>query len=443
MTMHRSKAWIARGGAGMAAVLLTLSLGGSARAQSADPARGTVSVEEAVRRALERNYDILSARENIKAAAGRRNVAVQRYLPSLGASMDYRKGFDSSFLIQRDDEFIVTSTNYNVNYSLSQTLVDWGAYKSIQAANRGVGASKHTFEQARADLVLATKQQYYALLRAQLLADVADSALVVSQQELRRVESLFELGMVARGDVLKAKVRLSQSQLDVISNRNLVVIERSRLARIMGQEPNDDLSAVRGASTAPAVIDSADVFDEAMRNRPDLKAAQASLAASNASVGAAKAGYLPTLRGGLNYSHTDFEMTLDGQRSRTGSLSLNVPLFSSLYGTKGQIQQSRAAANQAQYALDRKRLDVEVEVREAISGARQSNEGLLVAQDQVASAEEDLKLSQEKYNVGSGTILELIDAQVALQRARSNYVQALTQVRTSEAVLERVRGRTY
>lgn len=82
-------------------------------------------------------------------------------------------------------------------------------------------------------------------------------------------------------------------------------------------------------------------------------------------------------------------------------------------------------------------------MREAISNARQSNEGLVVAQDQVASAEEDLKLSQEKYNVGSGTILELIDAQVALQRARSNFVQALTQVRTAEANLERVRGRTY
>ena len=120
-----------------------------------------------------------------------------------------------------------------------------------------------------------------------------------------------------------------------------------------------------------------------------------------------------------------------------------MPIFSALYGTKGSIQQNQAVANQQRYAYDKKRLDVQVEVRNSVSTALQANEGLLVAIDQVESAREDLKLSQEKYNVGSGTILDLIDAQVALQRARSNYVNALTLVRIAEASLERVRGRTY
>ncbi len=443
MTMHRSQAPLAPGGAALVVALLAFSAGAPAFAQGDDALRGVVTAEEAVRRALERNHDILSARENIESAAGRRNQAVQRYLPSLGAGIDYRRSIDNRVNFGSGISFDVNPDQYTTTYSLSQTLIDWGAYKSIQAANRGLGATKLDFAQARADLVLATKQQYYALLRAQLLADVADSALVVSQQDLRRVESLFELGMVARGDVLKAKVRLSQSQLDVISNRNLLVVERARLARLMGQDPNDQLAASRSVATTPVEVDSAAVFEEALANRPDLKAAQASLASANASVGAARAGYLPTLRGSFSYSHQDTALTLSGDRTRTGALSFDFPLFSSLWGTRGAIQQSQAAANQARYALARKRLDVAVEVREAVSGARQANEGLLVAEDQVASAEEDLKLSQEKYNVGSGTILELIDAQVALQRARSNYVQALTQVRISEANLERVRGRTY
>jgi outer membrane protein len=443
MTMHRTTARLARGGAALVAALFAFSAGVPAFAQTPDPARGVVTVDEAVRRALDRNHDLLSARENIEAAAGRRNQALQRYLPGISGSLSYNRSIDNTFV--REDGTIVTTnpSRYSAGASLSQTLIDWSAYKSIQAASRGLTANKYDYAQARADLVLATKQQYYALLRAQLLADVADSALVVSQQDLRRVESLFELGMVARGDVLKSKVRVSQSQLDVISNRNTVVIERSRLALFMGQEPSDDLSAARDVATTAAVIDSAQVFTEALANRPDLKAAEFSVSAANASVGAARAGYYPTLRAGLSYDHSDTALTVAGPRSRFASVSLGIPLFSSVLGTKGAIQQSQASANQARYALDRKRLDVEREVREAISAARQSNEGLVVAQDQVTSAEEDLKLSQEKYNVGSGTILELIDAQVALQRARSNYVQALTQVRTSEANLERVRGRTY
>ena len=66
-----------------------------------------------------------------------------------------------------------------------------------------------------------------------------------------------------------------------------------------------------------------------------------------------------------------------------------------------------------------------------------------VATNGLKSAEEDLKLSQEKYNVGSGTILELIDAQVALQRARSNQVQALTEARVADALVARVRGQRF
>jgi outer membrane protein TolC len=442
MTIARSTARTGRSWAATLAALLALSLATPVPAQDDAPARGVVDVDEAVRRALERNHDLLSARENIEAAEGRKKQALQRYMPSLGAGVNYRRNFDNRFT-QSGVTFLVNPDNYSTNYTFSQNLIDWGAYKSIQAAGRSLNGNRYDYEQARADLVLATKQQYYALVRAQLLSDVADSALVVSQQELRRVQSLFELGMVARGDVLKAQVRLSQSQLDVISNRNVVVLERARLARLMGQEPSDDLSAARDVAATPAIVDSAAVFDEAMRNRSDLRAAEAFLAAADANVGAAKAGYLPTLRGSLNYSSSDTAFALSGDRTRTGSLSLDFPLFSALWGTRGDIQASKASRNQARYALDRTRLDVAVEVREAISNARQANEGLLVAQDQVTSAEEDLKLSQEKYNVGSGTILELIDAQVALQRARSNYVQALTQVRSSEASLERVRGRTY
>jgi outer membrane protein len=443
MTMHPSTARTGRARAALVSAVLALAVATPVFAQTEAPVRGVITVDEAVRRALANNYDLQTTRENIEIAAGRRKQAVQRYLPGINAGIDYRRSFDDRVFFSGGTSFPVNPDNYSQSYSLSQTLIDWGAIKSIKAAGQDLAASKFDYDQARADLVLVTKQQYYTLLRAQLLSDVADSALVVSDQELRRVNSLFELGMVAKGDVLKAQVRVSQSQLDVLSNRNSMVIERARLGRLMGQEPSDDLAVPREVATTPAVIDSAAVFEEALSNRSDLKAAAASLAAANANVGASKAAYLPTLRAGLSYSYSDTVLTIGGDPSRNASVSLDFPLFSSFYGTKGAIQASRASRNQAQYALDRLRLDVAVEVREAIANARQANEGLLVAQDQVTSAEEDLKLSQEKYNVGSGTILELIDAQVALQRARSNYVQALTQVRSSEASLERVRGRTY
>ena len=128
------------------------------------------------------------------------------------------------------------------------------------------------------------------------------------------------------------------------------------------------------------------------------------------------------------------------QGTRTVSVGISFPLFDGVVGKKGAIQTAAARAEQDRYAYERKQLDVAVEVRQAINSARQANEGIEVAKSGLASAEEDLKLSQEKYNVGSGTILELLDAQVNLQTARQQYVAALTQARIAEAQIERARG---
>ncbi len=447
---HRIR--FARFGQIVAGMTLAALLSGAVQqaAHAQDPseipaARGPISVDEAVRLAMLKNHDLLSNEQNIRAAAGRKAEALQRYLPSLSADLGFNRAFDGSVQIGAGQSIPSSVNTYTSSYVLSQNLVDWSAFKSIQSAKHSKTATEFDYRAARGDLVLAVKQQYYALVATQLLETVADSSLVVAQQELRRVESLFELGMVARGDVLKAKVRVSEAQLEVLRARGNVVNERARLARIIGQNPTDDLHADdRIGEVGPVAVDSVAIFNEAVSRRPELMRAQETVEAANASVGAAKAGYYPTLGGQLAYRGSrEQDFSLSGSRSRSLCIGLSIPVFDAFWGQKGRIQQSQADREQARYAFQRQRLDVEVEVREAINIARTANEGVLVARDGLDSAEEDLKLSQEKYNVGSGTILELIDAQVALQRARSNLVQALTEQRIAEARIERVRGVEY
>jgi outer membrane protein TolC len=443
---RRGRIGAALAGFTAAAVLTLGGIIGTAHAKDElpPPAVGVLAVDDAVRLSLAKNYDLHSVEEAIRIAAGQRDQALQGYIPSLSARVDYTRSFDNNVIFSGGVVVPVNPNNYRTNFTLSQTILDWQAIKNIQSANRNKEASEYDYRSARNDLVLATKQQYYALVRAQLLETVADSALVLSQQELRRVQSLFELGMVAKGDVLKAEVRVSESQLDKIRNGGNAVLERARLAAMIGQSPTDDLHAdTQNVGRDPVPVDSAAVFQEAVANRPDLHAIQQSWQAAEAAVGAAQAGWYPTLRGALNFQRSDSTLRFTGDRSRAGQVSLDFPLFQTPWSTKGQVQESQARAEQARYAYEKKRLDVEVEVREAVQIARSANEGLLVAQSGLESAEEDLKLSQEKYNVGSGTILELIDAQVALQRSRSNLVQAVTEARVAEARLTRVRGTQF
>jgi len=442
-----------RHAAGLLVLALAGGLAASASAQDAGPVRGDLTVDQAVRIALERNQDLLTSGENINAASGQQKQAWQRYLPTFSASGSFSHNLNQTGFFDPTTGLIVTGSqdNYGIRYVLSQNLIDIASIRSISAAGKAVEASKLTHEFTRSDLVLGTKQQYYVLLAAQDLASVNDSALVLSQRELKRTESLFELGMVAKSDVLKAQVRVSNSKLDVIRSHGNLVDERSKMARVLGQSPTDDLRASDQLTEAPVVIDSIAIFQEALANRPDLQAALKAWEAAKLEASATKAGFLPTVFGQVGYSNQNssgfqpfsgFSLPPEDPRrpSRTAGIGISFPLFEGIWGRNGQIQTAQARAEQGRYAYEKKKLDVEVEVRGAINTGQQANEGVAVAKGGLVSAEEDLKLSQEKYNVGSGTILDLLDAQVNLQKARQQYVVALTTARIAEAQIERARG---
>jgi outer membrane protein TolC len=434
----------------VAAALVLAALAGvpatHAFAQDAAPARGDLSVDQAVRLALERNKNVLSSAENVEVASGFKKQALQSYLPRLSAGASYSHNFNTTgFFDPNTQQFVAFGNdNYGVRYVLSQNILDVASLKTINAAGKDLAASKLDYEFSRADLALLAKQQYYQLLAAQELATVSDSALALSNRELQRTQSLFELGMVAKSDVLKAQVRVSQSQLDVIRDHGNVVDARARLANTHGQQPSDDLRASDPLTETPVNVDSTAIIADAIAHRADLQAAKKSWEAAQSRSGAAKIWFFPTVGGQIAYSNGNpsglqpFSGFEDGTRSAV--VGLNFPLFDGVVGNKGEAQAAEARAEQARYAYERLRLDIGVELRGAINTARQANEGLTVAKTGLESAEEDLKLSQEKYNVGSGTILDLLDAQVNLQRSRQQYVVALTAARIAEAQIERARG---
>lgn len=438
-----------------AVIGLALSRGAVAKEAPAVPARGDLTVDQAVKLSLERNKDLLVAGENVDAASGIKKSALQAYLPRLSAT----GGFSRSLNLQSrfdptSGTFINAQNNFGVRYVLTQNLIDLASMRNIAAAGHDLAASKLNYAFSRSDLVLATKQQYYALLAAQELATVSDSALALSGRELQRTQSLFELGMVAKSDVLKAEVRVANSKLDVIRDRGNVVVQRAFLSRIIGQDPTEDLRASDQLTEIQVPVDSTAIFEDAIAHRADLQSALKTWQAAKARTGAARFGFFPTLAAQAQYANGNRHglQPFDGfapdaltnpltfQGTRTVSVGISFPLFDGVIGKKGAIQTAAARAEQSRYAYERKRLDVAVEVRQAINSARQANEGVEVAKSGLASAEEDLKLSQEKYNVGSGTILELLDAQVNLQTSRQQYVAALTQARIAEAQIERARG---
>ena len=264
---------------------------------------------------------------------------------------------------------------------------------------------------------------------------------------------LFEVGSVSRSDLLKAEVQTAQSQLDSIAAVQTMLERRNALAGFIGVA-EAGLGEVDTVLTAvPASYEEEAVLREAEANRPDLKAARAALGSARSAMLAARLRWLPyvTVAGsavldpfsdtktftaeGLPLSaHSEYDRRLSGQ------VAVNWDLFDGLARSASNAA-ARAQLLRAEDAYEVLRRNLAGEVHQAAVTYEQALASERLANTAVASAAENMKLTQQKYNVGSATILDLIDAQVQLQRAESQLVSALAGIRVAEARLDQVRGR--
>jgi outer membrane protein TolC len=404
--------------------------------------------------ALDKNPTVLSAAQDIKVAGGALTSARSVILPNLGLAQSYSHTNKPSGAIRVDPNtgaLIIGSyniENYSGGLTLNQNFVDFTGWAGIRSAKADLHAAEGNTSATRATVALAAYTEFYTVLKAIKLTTVAAQSVQLAQDQLKRTNALFELGSVAKGDVLKQQVQVSQSLLDLISAQTAIQVERTRLISFLGLDPGANLEIDTTLAESSVQFDSAAVWKDAFANRPELAAARAQLASASAALGGAQGRRYPTLAGQASYNYsqnTRFPQSLDEldhNSTRNVSMRFDLPIFDGRF-TKGQINEAKARQLQAEYNLRTQELLVAVSVNTALQSAYQAQERIGVTRDGLASAEEDLKLSQEKYNVGSATVLDLIDAQVALTRARSDYISALADAQVAQMQLRQARGEKF
>ena len=445
-----TKAWMRSGV--LAAVLGLLGV----------PAHGaTLAVEDAVKIALERSTQIINANANIQDAKGGVYGGYGGIIPTLSLSYTRQVSHTDNFVGADyingrpipQPPFGGRSNSTSPTVSMSWGILDLSNWAGLSAAKEGLHASQLSRNATRSDVALATRRQFYAVVQAVKLAEVSEGALKLARDDERRVKAMFEVGSVSKSDLLKAQVRTAQSELDQLTSRHAVTVQRVSLASLMGIMESEMGEVDTLLVATEQSYDEAALLAEAGKNRPDLIAAQADLKSAKAAFNAARMARLPYLTAGgqftldfrdkttnfpLGYDKIQFGNTYD---QRFGAqLALHWDVFN-LSAIDTRIASARARVDRNQEAYDALHRNLQSEVHQQLLAYSEATEGNRVAQRGLESATENLKLTQEKYNVGSATILDLIDAQVQLQTAQSNVVKALAAIRVGEAQINRVRGR--
>jgi outer membrane protein len=425
-----------------------------------------LTADRAVQIALEKNPQVVNARASVLDARSGLYSSYSGVIPRVGASLS-RNG---SWTDHQSGSRLVGGTlvttlptsfeQFSTQPSLSGTwsVLDLSALSGFSAARQGLKAAKLSQTATRNDAALAVRRQFYIVVQAFHLARVNAEALRLSRDNERRVRALFEVGSVSKSDVLKAQVQTAQSQLDSLTSANQITIQRIALAGTLGI-PEGAMGEVDTTLTISSTdYDEGALYAAAEKARPDLLAASAELKSAKSARWSARLARLPyvTVQGTASFNdRSNFKLTTHDppqpdvetpgtsktEKSYQAAVALNWDFFDG-FATDSRNAAAQARLVRAQESYDGLKRNLAAEVHQSLLTYQEAIVAVEVAERAVESATENLKLTQQKYNVGSATILDLIDAQVQLQRAKNQNVTALAAVRVAEAGIRRVSGRS-
>lgn len=412
-----------------------------------------LSLDECVRIALENNPLIGISEENYRKSESSLLMSYGGFLPSVG--LDFYTGhqvFGPSSTVQFDAQGRPVQNegfdyeSYTFRFYSDIALYDGGAtIAGVKSAMRYRDAAG---EQLRYEKDLMTAQvirAYYEHVRSRMLTRVQEEALDQASRNLERTEALLEVGSATRADVLKARVRHSNTRLGLIQARNSVELTREDLAKLLGVRGRREITVDTTLAISFVEPDEEGEISFALSNRPDLRSLGHTIRAAESDISGAKSGWLPTLGANFSYVWNDREMAdnlnffeNEYQWSLTGYLSIN--LFDR-FRTSSNVSTAKANRRIAEYNLENARLDAVREIKSLLFSLREARARIEVATETVEQAMEDLRLADERYRVGAGTMLETIDAQVALTQAKADVIDAKCDYLIAEADLSRATGR--
>ena len=380
------------------------------------------------------SYSGLLPSVNLSTSSGRTHYPEQETI-----SLDFENN-------KLDTSVSRSTSSMSTGLSINQTLYDGGrSFNTVRQARTNLDIARLNQRQTRIQVIQNVASSYYGLLQAQQLLDVAEKNLNLSEQQVDLVQKQFDVGAVRKTDLLKADVARGQAKVDVLNRKTALDNARRQLFNDMGmQDFGQSISAVADEWTDVQVLSSADALELLKTKNPSLLIQQSRISLGVLQVKMAKGVRLPSLGASMSYSangeNSDALMEAVKNDWIVGmNLSLSVPLYSG----------SRLSTNQQQAKLSQQKSendyitylnDLRVQVELLRKSLENYSEIIPINQSVVVSAEEDLKLVQARYSLGSATILEVLDAQVSLIRSNSNLINTVHNARIREKNLKAILG---
>jgi TolC family type I secretion outer membrane protein len=392
-----------------------------------------LTLPKTVQMALDSNRDIKVARYGLQES----DWSVAEARAGLMPSLDY------TFKAGRTKNYVVSTltNNFSNALTLSLPLYTGGAVEgSIAVAKLGRDTSQEEIFRVEQATKLSAVQGYFNLLAYQELKAVYDESVSNLQGHVDNVTAQYNVGTVAKLDVLTSDVSLANARTNAVSAANNVSNAEANLNNILGLPLQTKLVVADHRLPFDAYNISLDeAIDYAMQYRPEVLQSALAVQKAEENIGIAEAGHRPTVAVGASnaWADEDFPGSKKSTWALTGGITYS---FYDGGATNAKIHVAKAALLAAEETEQKTREAVALQVKQAYLNIRSAAQRVEATQAAVNQAEESFKIARVRYTAGVGINLDVLDAQLNLNTAKTNNISALYDYNVGIATLEQVMG---
>ena len=420
-------------------ILLTLAMAASAAGAQAptqpNAPSQTITFDDAIRIALRQNTTLLQA--NNSAALSSATVRQQRlsFLPDLRFTTNTGQNYGRTF--SEEEGRIIDQTTQSMNAGVSSSVTLFNGLTnvaSLRSAELSEDAGERNVKRAEQTVAFTVASNFLALVQQQEQLRVQRENLAAQEAQEKQIKAFVDAGSRPISDLYQQQAAVASARSQVVNAERAFELAKVDLIQTLQLDPRGSYAfappALDTTSKANATFSLDSLLTRALGRRSDLFAQQSLVSAASQNVKAAKGSRWPalSLSAGYNSAYSSatsigFSDQLNQRRGGSIAIGMSIPLFDR--GTTDlAAQRAEIAEDNARLELKDRQQQIGLEVRRAYLDYQAATQQLDAAEAQLRAAALALQASQQRYNVGAATLLEVTQARASQLQAASALVTA-------------------
>jgi len=424
-------------------ILIIVSLSISTSTFSQTTSADSLTLEASIQKALQTNPDILQAAHSIDVFQSGVEVNKSNYYPDASAELTYARLGPASAISFFGQSFQLYPLNsWDEHLGVQGTIYDFNKRdKSVDFASSQVITARDRLDLAKNGLSYRTIQTFYAILFLEKSIQVQDEEIKNLNDHLLMTQKKVQAGAATDFDVLTTQVRVAAAQNEKINLENNLENTKVVFRRLLGLAPDSPVNLAGEFTEEPVALNSDSLISRGMGNRVEMKIADDQLNTAQMQYSVASATNNPMLNGALMWGlKNGYFPDMNVLRGNfVAGVQLAIPLFD---GFRERNLKEEASAN-VRVIEDNKNSvaeQIKSDVQKGISDVKSSLDRLRTTEITVDQAKSAVEQARIRYQTGTVTNLDLLDAETSLSQAKLMQIQALYQYVVSGYELDQAVG---